>query len=204
MTARLDALVRRSLRRLVLGSGPLRRPSDRVQAVGRLAVVASLLVAPLLAVAASTATSAHLTAVAAAEAADRSHTRAVLLEQAPSRVERDDAYGAAPALAVPVRAAWPDAGGALREGVVLVPPGTATGTAVPVWIDGQGEPTSPPLDPSGIPTSAAVMGALSLVGLPLATWTLHVVLTSVLDARRERAWEAEWAAVEPEWRSRLL
>ena len=45
---------------------------------------------------------------------------------------------------------------------------------------------------------------LPLIGVPLATWTLYVVLCVGLDARRDRRWEQDWAAVEPDWHSRLL
>ena len=48
------------------------------------------------------------------------------------------------------------------------------------------------------------MGALLLVGLPVATWTLYAVMGLLLDAARDRRWERDWAAVEPDWHSRLL
>jgi hypothetical protein len=197
-----DTHLRRLLRRWTLGSGPLRRRSDRVQALGRLLVVLSFLVAPLLAVAASSATAAHLRTTAAAEAAERSRTRAVLLEDAatPSGGAHD---GAAPTT-VRTRATWPVPGGTSREGHVRVPPLTPAGTVVPVWIDGRGELTAAPLDPSDIPGSAAAVAMLPLVGVPAAAWTGYALLTFALDARRERRWEQEWAAVEPDWNSRLL
>src|SRR3712207_2320343 len=56
MTVERDTLARRSLRRFTLGSGPLKRRSDRVQVAGRIVVVLSFLLAPLLAVVVSTAT----------------------------------------------------------------------------------------------------------------------------------------------------
>ncbi|MGK5172260.1 Rv1733c family protein [Geodermatophilus sp. CPCC 205761] len=210
MTAPRDTLFRRSLRRLTLGSGPLKRRSDRIEVIGRLAVVLSFLVAPLLAVVASTATTAHLQAAAAAQAAERSRTHAVVLVDAPGPLRPGgDAYGVpstddpSPSV-VPVRAAWSAPGGISREGVVLVEPRTPVGTAVPVWVDGEGRLTSAPLDQASISVSATAMGLLPLIGVPLATWTLHVFLAIALDNRRERAWEDEWAAVEPDWNSRLL
>ncbi|MGY1711964.1 hypothetical protein ACI8AC_20900 [Geodermatophilus sp. SYSU D00758] len=204
MAAQRETCVRRSLRRFTLGTGPLRRRSDRVQVIGRLVVVLSFLVAPVVAVAVSTAAAAHLHAVAAAEAAERSRARAVVLEEAPGPVyPRGEAYGAPPATVVPVRATWSAPGGPHRRGFVTVLPGTPVGTDVLVWIDRDGDLVPAPLDRSVIPDRAAAAGALPLLGLPLATWALHVLLTSVLDVRRERAWEEEWAAVEPGWSSRL-
>lgn len=205
MTEARDTLVRRSLRRFTLGSGPLKRRSDRVQVVGRCVVVLSFVVAPLLAVAASTATAAHLHAVAAAEAAERSRTQAVLLAGAPGPVRLGTGTeGDALVTTVPVRATWPTPGGRAREGLVPVPPGTRAGTAVPVWVDREGDLTAAPRARSGIPTSAAAVGVLPLIGLPLVAWILHVLLTHALDVRRERAWEREWATVGPDWHSRLL
>ncbi|RFU19681.1 Rv1733c family protein [Geodermatophilus marinus] len=203
MAAQHESFARRSLRRCTLGSGPLRRRSDRVQVVGRLVVVLSFLVAPVAAVAASTATAAHLHAVAAAEAAERFRARAVVLEEAPGPAHpRDGAYGTPPGTVVPVRVAWTAPDGRPREGFVPVQRGTPVGTAVRLWVDRDGDLAPAPLDRSSIPDRAAAAGALPLLALPLATWALHALLTSVLDARRERAWEAEWAAVEPGWSSR--
>jgi hypothetical protein len=204
MTAPRNTLIRRSLRRFTLGSGPLKRRSDRVQVIGRFVVVLSFLVAPPLAVVAATATTTHLQAVADAEAAERSRTRVVLLEDAPVPTHQSSSYGPYAVAPVPVRAVWSVPAGTSREGVVLVRPRTAAGTAVPAWVDRQGNLTRAPLDRTGIPSSAAVMGALPLVGVPVVTWILYAVLCVTLDTHRERRWAHDWAAVEPDWHSRLL
>jgi hypothetical protein len=204
MTAQKNTLVRRALRRFTLGSGPLKRRSDRVQALARFVVALSFLVAPMLAVAATTATSTHLQAVADHDAAERTATRAVLLEDAPATVRADRSSGAYAVISVPARAVWSVPGGTTREGTVLVRPGTPVGTALPAWVDRDGNLTRPPLGRAGIPSSAAVMGAVALVGVPLGTWTLYAVLCLALDAHRERRWAQDWAAVEPDWHSRLI
>jgi hypothetical protein len=203
MTAPKDTVIRRSLRRFTLGSGPLKRRSDRVQVIGRLVVVLSFLVAPPLAVATVTATTAHLQAVAAAEAAERSPAHAVLLEDAPPPARESSAQGDYSISTVPVRAAWSGPDETSREGFVLVQPRTPAGTSVPVWVDRQGDLTRAPLDRAGIPTSAAASGALPLIGVPVATWILYACLCFALDAHRERRWAQDWAAVEPDWNSRL-
>jgi hypothetical protein len=196
--------VRRSLRRFTLGSGPLKRVSDRIQLIGRLLVVLSFLVAPPLAVAAATVTATHLSTVAAQEASERTHTRAVLLVDAPppstANVE-NDGYSSA---RVPARAVWPIPGGSSRRGTVLAEPLTPAGTSVPIWLDRRGEVTRPPLDAARIPAAAALTGALLLVGAPLAVWSAYVLLCATLDARRDRRWSEEWATVEPVWNPRLL
>jgi len=196
--------IRRSLRRFILGSGPLKRRSDRLQVIGRLLLVLSFLLAPPLAVAVATATTAHLGAVAAAEAAERSRTVAVVLEDAPQPMHDSTEYAAYPLTRVPVRAVWSVPGGTSGTGIVMVPPGTAADTAVPVWVDRRGEITRAPTNRDVLPGSAAAMGALPLIGVPLAAWTLYAFLCFTLDARRDRRWEQDWAAVEPGWKSRLL
>jgi hypothetical protein len=205
MTAQHDSRIRRSLRRFMLGSGPVKRRSDRIQAIGRLVVVLSFLVAPVVAVAAVTATTARLEAVAASEAADRSRTVAVLLEAASGPVRHSGGdFGSAPTTAAPVRAEWPLPGGTSREGLLVVERRAPIGAAVPVWIDGNGDPTSAPLDRSSIPATATAAGVFPLIGLPVLTWILYACLVCSLDAVRARAWEREWDAVEPDWNSRLL
>jgi hypothetical protein len=197
-----DTALRRSLRWFTLGSGPLKRGSDRLQVAGRLVVVLALLAAPPLAVAATTVTTAQLEALAEEEAAERSRVDAVLLEDAPEAA--GSGYGRQETVKVPTRAVWPVPGGAERQGVVLVRPHTAAGTVVPGWVNRDGNVVSAPLDRSRTDSLAMTIGAVILIGVPLATWTLYALLRAALDAHRERRWAQGWAAVEPEWVTRLL
>ncbi|MGY1592483.1 hypothetical protein ACI789_12145 [Geodermatophilus sp. SYSU D00965] len=202
MSTPTDGALRRSLRWFTLGSGPLKRGSDRVQVAGRLVVVLSLLVAPPLAVAATAATTRQLEALAAEEAAERSHVDAVLLEDAPA--EAGAGHGDEERVTVPARAVWPVPGGAERQGIVLVHPGTAAGTTVPVWVHRDGHITRAPLDRNRIDGSALTTGVGLFLGIPLVTWVLYALLCAALDAQRDRRWARGWAAVEPEWVTRLL
>jgi hypothetical protein len=204
MSASKDTPTRRSLRRFTFGSGPLKRRSDRIQAIGRLAVVLSFLVAPPLAVASATAMTAHLQSVVDAEAAERSSTEAILLEDAGPAPNDVNGEGGAFLQLVQGRATWSAPDGTSREGVVLVPPRARLGTAVPVWVDREGNLTRAPRDRADIQGTALEAGALPLVGVPLVTWLLYGALAFMLDARRERLWEQEWTAVEPDWNSRLM
>jgi hypothetical protein len=204
MTVPRDTLLRRSLRRFTLGSGPLKRGSDRVEVIGRLAVVLSLFLAAPLAVVATTVTTGHLEARAAVEAAERHTASAVLLADAPAEPRSTGGdHGDTWRATVPARAAWPVPDGGTREGVVPVSPGTPAGTTVPVWVHDSGVLTRAPFDRTGIPSSATAVGAVFLVGVPLVTWALYACLCSALDAHRQRRWAREWAAVAPEWGSRL-
>ena len=193
---------RRSLRRLLLGSGPLKRRSDRIQMVARLLVVLAFLAAPSVAVVVTDATKSHLEAVATAQAAERHQVRAVLLEDAVGPPPAAY-YEGAPAQ-VTARASWVPPEGGSRTGVVLVRTGAHAGTAVPVWVDDGGSLADPPLDRTEIPGTALSMAALALIGVPLAAWLLYALLCAALDTHRQRRWAQGWAAVEPVWVSRLL
>ncbi|MGY1802201.1 hypothetical protein ACI78T_02865 [Blastococcus sp. SYSU D00922] len=186
------------LRRFTLGAGPSARPSDRLQLAGRLVVALSVLAAPPLAVATASATTEHYAALSAAQAAERSEVRAVLLEDAPAptaaEVEAGDLSSAA-------RAVWTAPGGSVREGAVDVGPGTPEGTAVLIWVDRDGDPTQAPLDADDIPAAATARAVLVLVGLPLGAGFAHALLCTALDAVRENRWTREWAVVAPRWTS---
>jgi hypothetical protein len=205
MSTPTDTALRRALRWFTLGSGPLKRGSDRLQVAGRVLVVLALLLAPPVAVAATTITTAQLEAQAAEEAAERSPADAVLIEDAPeARHASGTGYDGEGRRTVAARAVWPVPGGQERQGIVLVRPGTAAGTTVPVWVHRDGHLTRAPMDRDRIDSSAMTMGAFFLIGVPLTTWTLHALLCAALDAHRERRWARGWAAVGPDWAARLL
>jgi hypothetical protein len=202
MTAPRHGRFRRAVRGFTLGTGPLKRRSDRLQMVARLVVVLAVATAPALAVAAATATTANLESVAATEAADRHASRALLLRDAPAQTDREHAEYP-PVVTVATTGQWITPDGAVHVGPVRVRPGTRAGTSVPVWVGGDGDLTSAPLRRQSIQGSAMAMGALVLGGEPVAVWTLYFFLCFALDARRERDWEKGWAAVEPVWGTRL-
>jgi hypothetical protein len=207
MSAPQAGTIRWSLRRFTLGRGPLKRRSDRLQVLGRFLVVLAFLISPPIAVAVTTAATAHLREVAATEAAERSQTRALLLEDAEPAAAGAGVYGDDGGLTtrpVPARAVWTLPGGISREGTVVVRPGTEAGSSVRIWVDRDGDVTSAPTDTAGIAGTATAFGLFPLIGIPLAAWTLYAVLSFALDAHRERRWAEDWAAVEPVWNSRLL
>jgi hypothetical protein len=202
MTTPRHGRFRRAVRGFTLGSGPLKRRSDRLQMVARVVVALAVATAPALAVAAATATTANLESVAATEAAERHASRALVLHDAPARTDREHAEYP-PVVTVATTGQWIAPDGAVHQGPVRVPPGTQAGTSVPVWVGSDGELTSAPLRRQSIEGSAMAMGALVLGGVPVAVWTLYFFLCFALDVRRERDWEKGWAAVEPVWGTRL-
>ncbi|WP_116450381.1 hypothetical protein [Blastococcus litoris] len=194
------------MRRFGLGSGPLKRRSDRIQVVGRVVVVLSVLGSPPLAVAAATATGSHLDEVAAAEAASRTRATAVLLAEAPPPRSVGGAgdFGQADPRPPRVPAVWTDRDGRERRGDVVAAPGAPAGSPVHVWLDAGGEPARAPRDPATIPVTAAAVGASTLLVVPLGAGACYVVLCAGLDRYRDRRWAREWASVGPGWTSRSL
>jgi hypothetical protein len=178
-------------RRFRLGSGPLKRTSDRLQFLSRLVLLlTALAVVPLAGLVASREAG-HLHEVARQQQATRASVPATLLFDAPAGSD------ATP----PTAAVWAGADGVPRTGTVPAPAGARAGAVVRVWVGPSGALTTAPLGDGDIAAdtvAAVVLGpgsALALVALA------HVVLVIVLDRRRARRWAEGWAAVEPLWRA---
>ena len=186
---------RRAIRRLTLGSGALKRRSDRVQMVARFGLVLSVVLAPVAAATALATTTTRLEAVAAEQEAVRHPVDAVLLVEA--RGLRDPAAGHASAALVPVRAAWRIPDGPPQEATVFVAPGTPAGTTVHVWLGPDGGPVAPPLSVGDIAGTAMATGVIVLLAVPLGAWALYAGLVLALDTLRAHRWAEEWAVVAP-------
>jgi hypothetical protein len=196
---------RRLVRRATLGSGPLKRRTDRVQLAARLVLLVAVVLAPIPAAVVVGTSTARLEAVATAQAAERRLVDAVLLDDAR---RSDDRIGVQPGsvvvpVVVPVRAGWQQPGELPHEATVYVPPGTRAGTPVQVWLGPDGEAVAPPLARGDIPGRAMSSGVLVLLIVPLGAWGLYAALVVALDAHRMHRWGEEWAAVEPRWGTRL-
>lgn len=201
MSASTRGPVRRALLRFTLGSGPLKRRSDRVQALARLLLVLTVLAAAPLAVLATGIARGHLAAAAAAQAAQRHEGRAVVARN--TRAAPSDAGDGSVSI-VSADVTWAGVGGAVRHGALLVPAGTVAGTAVAVWVDnGSGDLTTSPLDQGTVSSSSIAIGVVALFAVPMTVWGAYCLLCAVLDAHRGRRWAQDWARVEREWRMRL-
>jgi hypothetical protein len=175
---------------------PLRRGTDRVEAVLRLVLII-LLVAVIPAA-----------AVAAGRWADHQALHRAQLERATDRLVTAVLLENAPASGVPdpytfvqtawVRARWQPPGQPPRTGEVLAPAGARQGSTVRTWIDRSGAVTDPPADHRVIVgwVFVAVMAACQLWLVLLAAVLL---VRRALDRRRLNAWEAEWRASGPLW-----
>jgi hypothetical protein len=176
--------------------------------MARVVVVLAFLTAAPLAVLTDTRETRHLELLAAAQAADRQRTTAVLLHDAPATDPNASDSTDGTSSLVLARARWSVPGARGRaaqehEGLVLVAPNTRAGTGVPVWVNRRGVLTHAPLDPRNISGTAAAMAVVPLIGVPGIVWLGYAVLCAVLDVRRDRRWADEWAAVEPRWRAQL-
>jgi hypothetical protein len=217
MTGPTGGPVRRALRSFFLGSGPLKRTSDRVQMVARIVLLLAILAGPGLAVVAAAQTHGHLEVTAAAQAAERHQVRAVVLERKTTKLSGNSGTsmnsgnsgnsglsgdpGYPSATIVRATVGWPGPKGSTRHAGVLVSDRTAIGSTVPVWVDRTGQLSTPPMDPAAIGTMADTVAMSTAVAVPLLAWGLYSALCLVLNLRRQRLWTQGWARVEREWRT---
>ena len=194
---RPDGRLTRMARRLGFDRNPLRRGTDRVEAVLRLVLII-LLVAAIPAAAVAVGRWADHQALHRAQlerATDRLVT-AVLLENAPASGVPDPYTSVQTAW---VRARWQPPGQPPRTGDVQALVGARQGSTVRTWIDRSGAVTAPPADRRVVVgyVFLAVMVTCELSWLVLLV--AAVLVRRALDRRRLNAWEAEWRANGPLW-----
>jgi hypothetical protein len=197
MSGHAGTRLARCLRRLGFDHNPLRRRTDRIEAVIRLVTVILLLVAVPIATIAVARQVDHIESnrAHAQQAAEREVT-AVLLQRA-SATGAPDPYTSVQMTYVLAR--WQPPGRSPRTGQVLATAGAPAGSTVTVWTDASGALTSPPPDPrtiAGDVCVAAVTACLVTILLVLGSITLA---GRALDRRRLRSWDAEWRATGPLW-----
>jgi hypothetical protein len=184
------------LRRFAVGSGPLKRRSDRLQFGARLLLVALLLaLAVPVGLAVGTAVYTQGLADAALQAAARHRTTAQLLEDASVPIQSaDEAWQPARA-----RVTWIVPSGGTREAVVDVPARARAESSVGVWVDEAGRLTLPPLAAGDSVREGVSLGIVAFLGFTVVTVLSYEAFRLVLDQSRSRSWRDEWAAVEPIW-----
>jgi len=178
------------LHRFTLGSGPLKRGSDRLQVVVRLLLLVVLLMGIPVALAVGTAAHSQIAAEATAQTASRFRVTARLTEDA--LLSADGNIGSA-------SATWTAPAGTRRGGVLPVAATARKGAAVPVWVDRSGRRTAPPLNQSDAMAGAVGYTLATLVGIWFAGAGAYLLVRRMIDRHRLRAWADEWAAVGPVW-----
>jgi hypothetical protein len=182
-------------RRFTLGSGPLKRTSDRLEFLSRVALALALLVAVPVGLLAGAAAYVDVSATAQQQADTRSPETATLLLDAPDSGTAE--------ISVPTSATWTTPDGTTRTGEVDASPGAVAGTTVDVWVDERGRITERPLTEGEVTGQAVVIGILIALALVIVGMCSHMVVLWVLERRRYRRWEAGWASVAPLWVSRF-
>jgi hypothetical protein len=184
---------RRRVGVLSLGSNPLRRGVDRMEA-GIFAglLVAFLIGAPLLAAVAGWW---EHDAAAAEQRAQRSvHlVTAVLLQDVPDVVAGTGAWDAG------ALARWPASDGKSRVGLVLDVEGTKAGSRLQIWVDGSGRQTDPPLTRRGVESRVITAAALASAGFAITLLAMAICLRWLLNRRRLARWDMAWADIGPRW-----
>ena len=188
---------RGAVRRLLLGSGPLKRMSDRIEVLSRLLLVVVLTLAAPMALVVANATATDLRATAQQETATRTQVAAVLLEDAPPGT--DGGLG----ISTWTEGTWTAPDGSTRQGEVLARPGSRAGDSVAVWIDQDGARTGAPLRESDVTAATASTGGGTFLLFAAAAVGAHGLVCWRLNRHRDRRWSADWAVVEPRWSGRL-
>jgi hypothetical protein len=194
---RPGASLARHIRLLGFDRNPLRRRTDRIEAVIRLATMILLLVAvPIAAVVVGLQADHLALRQARAQQAAEHQVTAVLLKQAQA-TGVPDPYTSIQLTYVLAR--WQPLGGPPRSGQVLVPAGTHAGSTVRIWIDASGAVVGPPPDRREIVGDVTM--SVVVTGLVAALLLLgsNALARRVLDRRRLNAWDAEWRATGPRW-----
>jgi len=188
----------RGIRRFTLGSGPLKRTSDRLEFLSRVLLTAVLLATVAIALAVATATYSGGRAEVAQEAAERQRVSARLLEDAVAPVGSGNGVdvGRAPAI-------WTAPSGAERSGPVPARLDAEAGSTVLVWVDRAGARTTRPLSTGDVVGRALGAAVLTYAGIAVVAIGGHLVVHRLLDRSRYRRWADEWALVGPDWTGRV-
>jgi hypothetical protein len=188
-----------ALRRFTLGSGPLKRTSDRVQFLARVLLVCSLAGAvPVALVVASLAHEQAVTEVAA-QSLERHQVDAELL--ADPTVTTHGSDDIPPSSRAPV--VWSGPAGEERTGDATVSLSARVGSTVPVWVDQDGDRTTRPLDAGDAVARAVAAGAVAYLWTSTFAAGVYLASRAALDRGRLRRWAADWAVVEPKWSRRV-
>jgi hypothetical protein len=186
------------LRRFTLGSGPLKRTSDRIEFLARVLLVCTLAVTFPVALVVASVTHAQALAEATEQSLERQQVDAELVEDPLALARLADVPQPSRALAV-----WRGPSGTEHRGFVVVPTGAKAGATVPIWVDRDGNLTTRPLDQEGaVARAAGIAGGTYLAVAALAVG-VYVCLRAALDRSRLRRWAADWAVIEPVWTRRV-
>jgi len=188
-------------KRAAWGRNPLRRTSDRIEALLTFVVIMTmLLIGPWVAWSAGRATYRNDVRTTAWERQHRFAVTAVLLQDA-ARWTGATGAGMPPPASTEAAARWTGPDGTVHIGPVPAYDGALRGSTVRIWVDETGAVADPPGRRSA--TFDAVMVALlAVLGIGGALGGVHRIVVWRLNRRRLRSWQAEWLVVGPRWSHR--
>ncbi|GAA4039182.1 Rv1733c family protein [Nonomuraea soli] len=177
--------MRRLIRLYLKRDNPLRRPSDRLEAMGVWMVVALIVLSlwPATWVAGL---------VAGQERADRGlrhQAEATLLQDAATL---DLSFGEFTQQASDAEARWLSPSGEERGGRIPVLPTAVAGTTTTVWIDAGGELTAAPLDEPAVRLKAIHAGTFVVASVAATLCLVFLGFRWALNRRRYADWDAAW------------
>ncbi|MFI6175119.1 hypothetical protein ACIA8R_06220 [Nonomuraea sp. NPDC051191] len=174
---------------------PLRRRSDRLESAGLAVAVLLVLLSVWPAVLAGrVAYEGGLRDARVGPGHRQQVTATVLREPRPVR----PGFGEAATSTVP--ASWTTPAGSARTGQVQVPAGTRAGQTVPLWIDPEGDPTTPPAGHTDVVLRGVGLAAFVQVLACLLVLGAVAALRRLLDRRRYADWDAAWLRADDRWR----
>jgi hypothetical protein len=193
------ATTRSMWHRFTLGSGPLKRSTDRIQVLARILLVLAVVMAVPVALAVATATGSHLRTVADAVAASRHQVSATLAEDA---MDPPGSAAEHAVLTARVEATWSGATG-LMHGIVRAPVGMKAGSTVRVWVDDSGALVPAPADDSQIVGQAVLASLATFAGISGVAGLVYLTTCRLLERGRMRRWGHDWSVVEPVWSGKV-
>jgi len=183
----------------MLGSGPLKRSTDRIQVLARVLLVLTVLMAVPIALAVATATGSSIRSVADAEAASRHQVSATLVEDAVAPPMSDAEHAV---MSAKVDATWSGATG-IRRGAVRAPAAAKAGSTVDIWVDDSGALTTAPMDGSQVVGQTVIASLATFAGISAAAGLGYVTICRLLERGRMRRWGHDWSVVEPVWSGKV-
>lgn len=176
---------------------PLRRRTDRLEAVLRLVMIILVVLAmPAASIAAGRWADHWVLRQVQTQRTINHQVTAVLLRTAPE-TGIPDPYTSVETTWVPAR--WQPPGQPPRTGEVLAVAGAHKGSTVRIWIDPSGAVTDPPLDHRVVRGDVVMAVTATLLVSGLLLLGAAGLARRMLDRRRLRAWEAEWRVSGPLW-----
>ncbi|MBN6055066.1 hypothetical protein JYK22_24230, partial [Nonomuraea sp. RK-328] len=176
---------------------PVRRRSDRLEAVGVVVALALVLLSVWPAVVLGRMAYENGTRAERAGADARRTVTATLVRDAPDTIADEHvALGAK----VEAAARWAGPAGKPMTGQVTVPAGAKAGTRVSVWVDARGEPAPPPRRHGETVFDTVTAALLVLAGGAAVSFSGFRGFKRLLDRGRYAAWDAAWAEAARRWR----